>query len=149
MTRVLSYNKIVDKGGIDMEKNKLVEFEETLLKLVGLMNDIKEYGKDLSRKQSDCDREIIDLEHYIEFLDMDDNEVIHVVKEIKKAVTKRREIKDTMSQIESLHGLFSRKVGGVGEIQDVINNFNTQTSRLAERKYKPRIRVDLFERLNR
>ena len=129
--------------------NKIQDFERLLLNLKESMEDMTEYTKALAKEQSDCDRELSDLQHYTEFLDVEDDEAIIIFKEIKKVITRRREIKDSISQINSLHGTFSNKIGGLDGVQDALDKFESQKVGLSERKYKPRIRVDLFEKLKR
>lgn len=132
--------------------NKIKEFSQLLSNLKQAMNEISNYAKELSKEQSMCDKELMDLQHYTEFLgmgDVEDKEAIAIFKEIQKATTRRREIKDALSQVEYLYGTFSKKIGGVDGVDEVLNNFNVQTALLADRKYKPRIRIDLFEKLHK
>lgn len=132
-----------------MKNNKLVEFEGLLVNLKESMENMSNYIQELGREQSRCDRELIDLEHFTEFLDADDKEAIVIFKEIKRTITRRREIKDILSQVESIYGTFSKKVGGVDGVQESLDKFQSQKVGLSERKYKPRIRMDLFEKLKR
>jgi len=151
MVKELNYNIIVYKGGVNMikENTELISFESKLTDLINSMSNMSEQIKILSSEQKLCDQELIDLEHYAEFLDFNDSEGLVIAKEIKKVVTRRREIKDSLSLIESLYGSFSSKIGGAKAIEEMISKKESQKSRLEERKYNPRVRVDLFEKLKR
>lgn len=132
-----------------MNTNKLEKFQGLLYELVESMKEMEEYIPNLVSTQQKLDLEIADLEHHLEFSNLDDAEAINFTKEMKSAVMKRREVKDILAQSRSIFESFSKRVGGVSTIEEALKTSARQKRKMDERKYKPRIRVDLFEKINK
>ena len=128
-----------------IDTSKLEKFQGLLYQLVGSMEEMEEYITSLVSTQQKLDLEIADLEHHLEFSELNDTEAIKFTKEMKTAVMKRREAKDTLAQSRSIFESFSKRVGGVSTIEETLKTSAKQKRKMEERRYTPRVRADLFE----
>lgn len=98
--------------------------------------DIKKRGSELSSELSKVDKEITDIQHYIEFYPLSASNGYKMAKMLKDCFVKRRKIKD---ELEMLNRISSMNIGfiGSGKGRDAIN-------KLFDKHYKPRILKELF-----
>lgn len=71
-------------------------WEEILSNLCYMSSHMSDYQSNLNQMLSDVDKEICDLMHYLEFTDLDDNEMLKVAEMLKERRCHRRQIKDEM-----------------------------------------------------
>lgn len=117
-----------------------MDWEEYLTHFTYLVDGIKDYRDELTRRHSDIDQKICDILHYIEFCETNDNEAIDLIELLRVCRENRREIKDELQRIE----YFQKNLG---------TNANGAKAKLAlksvkgleTRKYKPRKYDELFE----
>ena len=114
---------------------------ESVLENLSYMSDhITEYQTNLNQMLSAVDKEICDLMHYLEFNDLDDEEMLQVSKMLKDRRLHRREIKDEMEKISLMKATFLDGAFGI-KVQQSLEVME----RMKARKYTPRKLNDLFK----
>lgn len=105
--------------------------------LNGLKSDAIKRKEELCKQLSDVDKELSDINHYIEFCNLNAAQGYKVYKMIKERRAKRRTIKNELVVVDAI---LEKKIGDsiTEEIEKVINH-------LDKRIYTPRILNDLFD----
>lgn len=105
--------------------------------LNGLKSDATKRKEELCKQLSDVDKELSDINHYIEFCNLNAAQGFKAYKMIKERRTKRRIIKNELVVVEII---LEKKISDsiTEEIEKVIHN-------LDERTYTPRILNELFD----
>ena len=105
--------------------------------LNGLRKDAKKRKEELCKQLSDVDKELSDINHYIEFCNLNAAQGYKAYKMIKERRIKRRTIKNELVVVETI--LEKRLSDSIAEeIEKVIHNLNVRT-------YTPRILNELFD----
>lgn len=81
---------------------------------------------------SNADKELVDMYHFIEFSHFNAAQGYQAYKMLQKVLTHRREAKDEFAALEVLNNV-------------VEHALKTAAKKVPDRKYKPRIRPDLFQ----
>lgn len=138
----LTYDEITEL--IEKSENSYnlsaMDWSEYLTHFAYLVEGIKGYRDELSKKHSDIDQKISDILHYIELCETSDDEASDLVELLRVCRENRRDIKDELQKIE----YFQTNLG---------TNANAAKARqalkaikgLENRKYKPRKYEELFE----
>ena len=114
---------------------------ESLLSDLCYMSDhIGEYQNNLNQMLSDVDKEICDLMHYLEFMNLSDSNLIKVSRMLQDCRRKRREIKDEMEKTDLMKNFFLNANFGAKVRQSL-----SAMKRMDERQYTPRKLNELFE----
>lgn len=110
---------------------------EKIHNMNGLFYDAKKRKIDLKRQLKALNNEILDIEHYIEFQNLNAAQGYKASMDIKKCRIKRRTVKNEIAVIDVI---LKNKMGEVvsNEVRQKINSLDSRT-------YKPRIRKDLFD----
>ena len=107
------------------------------------MDRIEELEKEISY----CEAAILDIEHWLEFYDFDDDEAAQMSKMIKEYRVKRRGFKDNLMVLSPVYDFTLKKEHEtalrqishlVGEIRKKVTCVN------GERKYSPRVLFEIF-----
>lgn len=121
-----------------------VKSADTSFNVVDKAKDFITYASKLNLKKSelieqlsDIEKEIVDIEHAIEFYTLNASEGYKMYKLLHDARKKRRSIKDEMLVIESL-------IPAVNI--DAVQNIESKISSLGTRRYEPRTDKFLFKR---
>ena len=91
----------------------------------------------LYEQLSQIDLELSDLAHYMEFYNLNACRGYKAYKEFRDARRKRRIIKDELDAL--------RKLGDCTLDPDVLADVQASVENMGDRRYRPRVRVDLFE----
>ena len=115
-------------------------WEELLSNLCYMSSHMDEYQNNLNQMLSDVDKEICDLMHYLEFSDLDNQEMLKVAEMLKDRRQHRRQIKDEMEKTALMKDTFLDRTFGtkVQQSLDVMEKMKT-------RHYTPRRLNELFE----
>lgn len=126
--------KIIDDDYKDTQLDKWESGIESMTEFVQDAETRKEY---LSKEMSDIDKEIIDIQHYIEFNDMNAYQGWMAYKMLQNRLKKRRKIKN---ELQVLIQLGNCKIDSsmIGDIKNAINEMNN-------RVYTPRVLKQLFD----
>lgn len=126
--------KIIDDDYRDTQLDKWESGIESMTEFVQDAETRKEY---LSKEMSDIDKEIIDIQHYIEFNDMNAYQGWMAYKMLQNRLKKRRKIKN---ELQVLIQLGNCKIDSsmIGDIKNAINEMNN-------RIYTPRVLKQLFD----
>lgn len=110
---------------------------DKIIGLNGLKNDAVKRKEELCKQLSDVDKELTDINHYIEFCNLNAAQGYKAYKMIKERRIKRRIIKNELSIVDAI---LEKKVSDsiTDEVEKVIHNLN-------ERTYTPRILDELFD----
>ena len=77
-----------------------MDWAEYLTHFTYLVEGLKDYRDELSKKHSDIDQKICDILHYIELCETDDNEAADLVELLRVCRENRRDIKDELTKEE-------------------------------------------------
>ncbi len=123
------------------EKGKLPEniqrWLDKVSELNGLRNDATKRKEELCKQLSDVDKELSDINHYIEFCNLNAAQGYKAYKMVKERRIKRRSIKNELAVVDAI---LEKKISDSikEEIEKVIHG-------LDERTYTPRILNELFD----
>lgn len=117
-----------------------IDWAEYLTHFTYLVEGLKNYREELSKKHSDIEQKICDILHYIELCETDDNEAADLVELLRVCRENRRDIKDELQRIEYFHNNFGTNANVVKAKQAIKSIKGLET-----RKYKPRKYEELFE----
>lgn len=103
----------------------------------GLVNDAKERKGILEKQLQKLEDEKLDIEHYIEFQNLNAAQGYKASKELKICRVKRRSVKNELAVIDIILELQMKKM--------VSSRIYQKIEELDKRTYKPRVRTDLFD----
>lgn len=103
----------------------------------GLRSDAEKRKEILEKQLRELEEEKLDIEHYIEFQNLNAAQGYKASKELKICRMKRRTVKN---EIAVINIILSKRIGEI--IKDEIYH---KVEELDKRTYKPRIRTDLFD----
>lgn len=120
-----------------MAAENIQKWLDKLSDMNGLAKDAKERKEELLKQLHDLEDEKIDIEHYIEFQNLNAAQGYKASNELKKCRIKRRTVKNELLVLEII---LQQKLEKMleEEIQRRIVSLDNRT-------YKPRIRTDLFD----
>lgn len=135
--------KQVTKEEIDKNTEKVTISEniqrwlDKVSELNGLKNDATKRKEELCKQLSDVDKELSDINHYIEFCNLNAAQGYKAYKMVKDRRIKRRSIKNELAVVDAI---LEKKISDsiTEEIEKVIHS-------LDERTYKPRVLNELFD----
>ena len=98
----LTYDEVTEPIEKNVASYELSEMDwaEYLTHFTYLVEGLKDYRDELSKKHSDIDQKICDILHYIELCETDDNEAADLVELLRVCRENRRDIKDELQRIE-------------------------------------------------
>lgn len=117
-----------------------VDWLEYLTHFSYIVSGLKEYRESLIKAESDADRKICDVLHYIELCNTDEEEAANLVELLRVCRENRRVVKDEIFKVE----MFQKNVGtsaNVAKAKEAIKSIKG----LETRKYTPRKLTELFE----
>jgi len=135
--------KQVTKEEMDKNTEKVMISEniqrwlDKVSELNGLRDDATKRKEELCKQLSDVDKELSDINHYIEFCNLNAAQGYKAYKMVKEKRIKRRSIKNELVVVDTILG---KKISDsiTEEIEKVIHS-------LDERTYTPRILNELFD----
>lgn len=104
-----------------------------------LASNIKGYQEELTKQESDIDKTICDLLHYVELYDLTDEEGLRAMDLLKDARQRRRDIKNELYKAD----YFQKSIGTSANVAKA-KGFLTQLKKLDTQKYHPRFLSELF-----
>ena len=117
-----------------------MDWAEYLTHFTYLVEGLKDYRDELSKKHSDIDQKNCDILHYIELCETDDNEAADLVELLRVCRENRRDIKDELQRIEYFQNNLGTNANAAKAKQALKCIKGLET-----RKYKPRKYEELFE----
>lgn len=108
---------------------KVFSMKDELRSMIQRIDEMAEYREYLNYAMSEIDKEIVDIEHYIEFNNLNAAEGYKAYKMLHDANVKRRNIKNCIEIVKHLD---------ISEIKEEINRQDRRT-------YHPRVRTELFQ----
>ena len=115
---------------LDILRRKIADLQK-------YVNDIESRKDKLSNMLSKADKAIDDIEHYIEFRDLNDKECVQICQMQKDILQNRRCIKN---EIYALNQFTDCKIDS-----SMLKKLLSNLSDLGGKKYTPRVLMDLFE----
>ena len=103
----------------------------------GLVKDAKRRKEELEKQLHKLEDEKLDIEHYIEFQNLNAAQGYKASKELKTCRVKRRSVKNELAVIDIILELQMKEIVGSKIYQKI--------EELDKRTYKPRVRADLFD----
>lgn len=105
--------------------------------LNGLAKDASHRKEELLGELSKVDKELSDINHYIEFVNLNAAQGYKAYKLIKERRIKRRSIKNELAVLEIILG---KKIS-----ESITDEINKSVEGLDERMYEPRVLKELFD----
>lgn len=116
----------------------MCDLDSKITELKNIQEDINTYFSELNNELSIVDKEIVDIEHYIEFYNFSASQGYNAYKMLQERFIKRREIKNKLDKCNLIwHG----NVGDFADNKPIIKKING----LKNKKYNPRILKELFQ----
>jgi hypothetical protein len=103
----------------------------------GLVKDAKSRKEILEKELEKLEDERLDIEHYIEFQNLNAAQGYKASKELKTCRVKRRTVKNELAVIDIILDLQMKEM--------VSSKIYQKIEELDKRTYKPRVRTDLFD----
>lgn len=134
-TKEVIKNGVVNKNYLKSEY--LNDIQDKIYSAISFINDAYMEESSLQTRLKEVDKKIIDVEHYIEFSNLNAADGYKIYKIIKKLRVERREIKDKLAVIDSMkqNNICSE---GLCKVFGVVNG-------LDERVYCPRTADNIFD----
>lgn len=138
----LTYDEVMEPIEKNVASYDLSEMDwaEYLTHFTYLVEGLKDYRDELSKKHSDVEQKICDILHYIELCETDDNEAVDLIELLRVCRENRRDIKDELQRIEYFQNSFGTNTN-VTKAKQALKSIKG----LGTRKYKPRKYEELFE----
>ena len=138
----LTYDEVTEPVEKKVASYDLSEMDwaEYLTHFTYLVEGLKDYKEELTKKHSDIDQKICDVLHYIELCETDENEAADLVELLRVCRENRRDIKDELQRIEYFQNSFGTNAN-VTKAKQALKSIKG----LETRKYKPRKYEELFE----
>ncbi len=138
----LTYDEVTEPVKKKVASYDLSEMDwaEYLTHFTYLVEGLKDYKDELSKKHSDIDQKICDVLHYIELCETDEKEAADLVELLRVCRENRRDIKDELQRIEYFQNSFGTNAN-VTKAKQALKCIKG----LETRKYKPRKYEELFE----
>ena len=138
----LTYDELMEPIEKNVASYDLSEMDwaEYLTHFTYLVEGLKDYRDELSKKHSDVEQKICDILHYIELCETDDNEAVDLIELLRVCRENRRDIKDELQRIEYFQNSFGTNTN-VTKAKQALKSIKG----LGTRKYKPRKYEELFE----
>ena len=138
----LTYDEVTEPIEKNVASYDLSEMDwaEYLTHFTYLVEGLKDYRDELSKKHSDIEQKICDILHYIELCETDDNEATDLIELLRVCRENRRDIKDELQRIEYFQNSFGTNTN-VTKAKQALKSIKG----LEKRKYKPRKYEELFE----
>ncbi|PAD73688.1 hypothetical protein [Paenibacillus campinasensis] len=90
-----------------------------------------------------CDGEYLDLNHALEFFELDQIERLELAKQLQDNRRRRRRAKDENERLQPLYDLVTQKQELVSEVSKGRRMVQNIIRSQATRRYTPRVRIDL------
>lgn len=138
----LTYDELsepVEKNAASYDLSEM-DWTEYLTHFTFLVEGLKDYRQELSKKHSDIDQKICDILHYIELCETDEKEAVDLVELLRVCRENRRDVKDELQRIEYFQNNFGTNAN-LAKAKQALKCIKG----LETRKYKPRKYEELFE----
>lgn len=131
-------NPKIRKGVVIQAKSIPNSICDAMCGLSEIINNIAEMQTIMSAELSKIDKEIVDINHYIEFENLNASQGYKAYKMLKERLRARREMKDTLQyiQIISASGICEKNLE---KARKGINTYSVKA-------YTPRLLNELFEK---
>lgn len=132
-------SEAVEKSMSEYDLSRL-DWKEYITHFIYIASGLKEYKEGLLKEESDVDKKVCDVLHYIELCDTNDKEAADLVELLRVCRENRRDIKDEILRVEA----FQRSLGtnvNIAKAKETLKAVNG----LETRKYTPRKFIELFE----
>ena len=116
----------------------MCDLDKRLKEVCEIRNELNNYHAELQSNLSNIDKEILDLEHYIEFGNFNASKGFKAYKMLQERFIKRREIKNSIQKCNIIWN---------GNVRDFANDkaIGKQVKNMDNKKYKARILKELFD----
>ena len=117
-----------------------IDWEEYLNQFAYIASAVKNYREDLNETESELDKKICDILHYIELCEVNDEEAVELVELLRVCRENRRAVKDELFCADTFQRLLGTSANAA-KAQEAAKSIHG----LEKRKYKPRKYSELFE----
>ena len=116
----------------------MCDLDKRLEEVYAIRDELNKYHAELQSSLSNIDKEVLDLEHYIEFYNFNASKGYKAYKMLQETLIKRREIKNSIQKCNIIWN---------GNIRDFVDDraIGKQVKNIDNKKYKARILNELFD----
>ena len=129
--------KVEIKVNTDDFSKKIDELREKILGLQRFVADNEDRRTKLSDLLSNTDKEITDIQHYIEFTDLENEDSLKAYQMLKERLKSRRIIKNELAVL--------RQLADCKMDTSMFSDLLTVISEIDNKKYVPRVLTELFK----
>lgn len=133
----VSRNDFINNTEKAMDTENIQYWLEKLSGLNGIGNEAVKRKEELCEQLSEVDKELSDINHYIEFCKLNAAQGFKAYKMIKERRVQRRRIKNELVVVETI---LEKKIG-----ESITEEVKKVIQRLDKRTYSPRILDELFD----
>jgi hypothetical protein len=133
----LHIDKVKEIISKDCNDSQIKKWEEGLNSMTEFVMDAEERREELSQAMSEIDKEITDIQHYIEFNDMNAYQGWLAYKMLQNRLKKRRKIKNELQVLTQL--------GGCKIDSSMLEDITKAIKDMGNRIYTPRVLTELFD----
>lgn len=135
---VITRDSIVKQiGDMPIEDNNLLSLVERIESLAEAVHEAELRKEVLNEKMGSVDKEIVDIQHYIEFGNCNAYQGWLAFKMLRSKLQQRRKIKDEVQIL--------RQLGECKVCSSTLGDIITEVEKLNTRKYFPRMLPEIFE----
>ena len=120
----------------DFCNDNFSELKNKILEIKKFIDENESRKLELTELLSITDKEITDIQHFIEFSDLDDVEILKIYHMLKARLKNRRNIKNELVVLRQLSECKMEK--------DILGDVLTTISEFDNKKYAPRVLTELF-----
>lgn len=134
----VKFATVNNKEIVEISKDKVFNYDldYEISRMEKFSKDLQEQELSLREKLQELELKIVDLEHYLEFYNLDMYSSWKYYKLFQSVMRERRCIKNDIAKI---HYILSSNMQNAA-----MNNISKASNRLNNRQYTPRILIDLF-----
>ncbi len=120
-----------------MVSENIKKWLDKISELNGLYDEIQKRKDELSKQLNNINKELLDVEHYIEFCNLNAAQGYKAYKMLKERRIIRRSIKN---ELEVLNIIIDKKIG-----KPVLDEIVKEVEKLDKRTYEPRVLKELYD----
>lgn len=128
-----------------MNEVNVYDFNDMLKQVNTFMTDLPRRIEQVKMQLDYIQGEQSDIEHYMEFVDLNASEGFKAYKQLQDVRKRRRKLKDELEYLNTIEKRMKNALRHQDGINQVVEGIVHTAKNHETRTYKPRVRKDLFE----
>lgn len=130
-----------------MNEVNVYDFNEMLKQVNTFMTDLPRRIEQVKMQIDYVQGEQQDIEHYMEFVDLNASEGFKAYKQLQDVRKRRRKLKDELEYLTTIEKRMKNALRHQDGINQVVEGIVNTANQHETRTYRPRVRKDLFENI--